>query len=84
VLCPLFEGHAAFVHLLLSHLPAQLPFVQQLLSQPHLVVQAEQQGCLSFVLLVVVAPFDARADNARSIAELAITSLRFMLYCFKN
>ena len=65
------------MHLLLSH----LPLGQQLLSHPHVFVQVEQQG-LSLVLFLVV-PLCARADNASSRAELAITSLRFMIFCFK-
>jgi len=75
-----FDLRLSLVHLLLS----QLPFVQQLLSHPQFFVQAEQQ-VWSVVLLLAVVVFDcARADNASSIAEPAITNLRFITENFKN
>jgi hypothetical protein len=60
---------------------SQLPFGQQFFVHPQFLVQVEQQG-LSLMLFLVV-PLCARADNAISIAEPAITNLRFIIISFK-
>jgi hypothetical protein len=73
-----FDWHFSCAHLSLS----QTPFVQQLLSHLHLAVQALQHVPLCAPLSF--EPVCARAANAMSMAEPAITSLRFIILNFKQ